>query len=84
VARLYAENYARLAKELQCATAEAAFTPRQDRRYGSLHRQFSDREWDLARFLLLEQHVRLKSYAERPLPSISSATCSPRGYTAAR
>ena len=24
---------------------------------------YFDREWDLARFLLLEQHVRLKSYA---------------------
>src|SRR5262249_61833649 len=29
---------------------------------------FFDREWDLARFLLLEQHVRLKTYAGEANP----------------
>ena len=62
VGRLYAENYAGLARELAGVQARA----------GSAHDKiaamirficgFFDREWDLARFLLLEQHVRLRRY----------------------
>jgi AcrR family transcriptional regulator len=62
VARLYAENYARLAEELRrVATREATARAK----IAAMVRficGFFDREWDLARFLLLEQHVRLKSY----------------------
>jgi AcrR family transcriptional regulator len=62
VARLYAENYARLAEELRrVATREATTRAK----IGAMVRWicgFFDREWDLARFLLLEQHVRLKTY----------------------
>jgi len=63
VARLYAENYAALAEELERVQAEAV-TARDkiDAMIGFIC-GFFDREWDLARFLLLEQHVRLKSYA---------------------
>jgi AcrR family transcriptional regulator len=62
VARLYAENYARLAEELRrVATRE----PTARAKIGAMVRWicgFFDREWDLSRFLLLEQHVRLKTY----------------------
>jgi len=63
VARLYAENYARLAQELERAQATAGST--RDKIAGMVRFicGYFDREWDLARFLLLEQHVRLKSYA---------------------
>src|SRR6266581_972948 len=68
VARLYAENYARLAAELdkvqekeQSARAKIAAMVR-------FICAYFDREWDLARFLLLEQHVRLKSYADPANP----------------
>src|SRR5436190_10429961 len=63
VARLYADNYARLAEELNRVVSKAA-SPRD--KVAAMVRficGFFDREWDLARFLLLEQHVRLKSYA---------------------
>jgi AcrR family transcriptional regulator len=63
VARLYAENYTRLAEELY-QVASAATSARD--KIAAMVRficGYFDREWDLARFLLLEQHVRLKSYA---------------------
>jgi AcrR family transcriptional regulator len=62
VARLYAGNYARLAEELKRVAAQAAAA--RDKITAMVHFicGFFDRECDLARFLLLEQHVRLKSY----------------------
>jgi len=63
VARLYAENYARLAQELDSAQAGEASTQYKIAAMVRFICGYFDREWDLARFLLLEQHVRLKSYA---------------------
>ncbi len=63
VARLYAENYARLAQELDRAQAKAATARDKIAAMVRFICRFFDREWDLARFLLLEQHVRLKTYA---------------------
>ena len=63
VARLYAENYARLAEELQRLEAREASTRDKIAAMVRFICGYFDREWDLARFLLLEQHVRLKSYA---------------------
>jgi len=63
VARLYAENYARLAEELQRLEARAASTRDKIAAMVRFICSYFDREWDLARFLLLEQHVRLKTYA---------------------
>jgi AcrR family transcriptional regulator len=62
VARLYAENYARLAQELDRVQAKEASTRDKIAAMVRLICGFFDREWDLARFLLLEQHVRLKCY----------------------
>ena len=63
VARLYGDNYARLAQELDRAQAQAVTA--RDKVAAMVHLIFGffDREWDLARFLLLEQHVRLKTYS---------------------
>ena len=63
VARLYGDNYARLAQELDRAQAQAVTA--RDKVAAMVHLicGFFDREWDLARFLLLEQHVRLKTYS---------------------
>ena len=63
VARLYAENYARLAEELDRVRAREVSA--RDKIIAMIRFicGFFDREWDLARFLLLEQHVRLKTYA---------------------
>ena len=62
VARLYAENYARLAEELDRIRAREVSA--RDKIIAMIRFicGFFDREWDLARFLLLEQHVRLRSY----------------------
>ena len=62
VARLYAENYARLAQELDRVQVNQASTHDKIAAMVRSICTFFDREWDLARFLLLEQHVRLKSY----------------------
>jgi AcrR family transcriptional regulator len=62
VARLYADNYARLAKELKGIAAQAATAHDKIAAMVRFICGFFDREWDLARFLLLEQHIRLKSY----------------------
>ena len=62
VARLYAENYARLAAELDRVQAGEPSTPGKIVAMVRFICGFFDREWDLARFLLLEQHVRLKTY----------------------
>jgi AcrR family transcriptional regulator len=63
VARLYAENYTRLAQELDRVQAGEASTRYKISAMVRFICAYFDREWDLARFLLLEQHVRLKSYA---------------------
>jgi AcrR family transcriptional regulator len=63
VARLYADNYARLAEELKVASSKAATARDKVAAMVRFICGFFDREWDLARFLLLEQHVRLKTYA---------------------
>ena len=63
VGRLYADNYARLAQELDRAQAQAVTARDKIAAMIRFICGFFDREWDLARFLLLEQHVRLKSYA---------------------
>ena len=63
VARLYTENYARLAQELDRVQAGEPSTRDKVTAMVRYICGFFDREWDLARFLLLEQHVRLKAYA---------------------
>jgi AcrR family transcriptional regulator len=63
VARLYADNYARLAQELDRAQTQAATARDKVAAMVRFICGFFDREWDLARFLLLEQHVRLKTYS---------------------
>ena len=63
VARLYAENYARLAEELDCVQAREVTTRDKITAMVRFICGFFDREWDLARFLLLEQHIRLRTYA---------------------
>jgi AcrR family transcriptional regulator len=62
VARLYADNYRRLAEEL--GRVQSAERSTHDKIAAMAHFicGFFDREWDLARFLLLEQHMRLKNY----------------------
>ena len=62
VARLYAENYATLAEELDRVQARAASARGKIAAMIRFICGLCDRDWDLARFLLLEQHVRLKSY----------------------
>ncbi len=62
VARLYEDNYAQLAKELHQVEAKEASTRDKIAAMVRFICSFFDRSWDLARFLLLEQHVRLKSY----------------------
>src|SRR5689334_18966145 len=61
VARLYGENYARLAQELDRAQAQAVTARDKIAAMVRFICGFFDREWDLARFLLLEQHLRLKT-----------------------
>jgi AcrR family transcriptional regulator len=68
VARLYAENYARLAEELRRVAAQAATARFKIVAMVRLICGFFDREWDLAQFLLREQHVLLKTYAEAANP----------------
>jgi AcrR family transcriptional regulator len=63
VARLYADNYARLAQELDRAQTQASTARDKVAAMVRFICGFFDREWDLARFLLLEQHVRLKTYS---------------------
>ena len=63
VARLYADNYARLAQELDRAQTPAVTARDKVAAMVRFICGFVDREWDLARFLLLEQHVRLKTYS---------------------
>ena len=63
IARLYADNYARLAQELDRAQTQAATARDKVAAMVRFICGFFDREWDLARFLLLEQHVRLKTYS---------------------
>jgi len=63
VARLYADNYARLAEELKRVASREPATRDKITSMVRFICGFFDREWDLARFLLLEQHVRLKTYS---------------------
>jgi AcrR family transcriptional regulator len=63
VARLYADNYARLAEELKRVASTAVTSGDKIAAMVRFICGFFDREWDLARFLLLEQHVRLKTYS---------------------
>jgi AcrR family transcriptional regulator len=62
VARLYAENYGELAEKLDRVQAAERSTHDKLAAMVRFVCGFFDREWDLARFLLLEQHMRLKSY----------------------
>lgn len=68
VARLYADNYARLAQELESAQTQAATARDKVAAMVRFICGFFDREWDLARFLLLEQHVRLKTFSRAANP----------------
>jgi AcrR family transcriptional regulator len=63
VTRLYADNYADLARALDRVAAGAASARDRIAAMVRFICDYFDREWDLARFLLLEQHVRLKTYA---------------------
>ena len=63
VSRLYAENYAELAAMLdQAQASESGARAKLDAMIRFIC-GFFDREWDIARFLLLEQHARLPEYA---------------------
>ena len=84
VARLYSENYARPAQELDRVQAAKVSTRDKIAAMVRFICGFFDREWDLARFLLLEQHVRLRTYAGPQTRSTSSIMCSPKGCAAAR
>ena len=68
VARLYADNYAELAKELRRIEEKEASAHDKIAAMVRFICCFFDQSWDLARFLLLEQHVRLKSYSETANP----------------
>lgn len=62
VARLYAENYGQLAEKLGRVQAAQHSTQNKIAAMVRFVCEFFDQEWDLARFLLLEQHLRLKNY----------------------
>jgi len=68
VARLYAENYARLGEELDRVQAKEQSARAKIAAMIRFICGYFDREWDLARFLLLEQHVRLKSFNDPANP----------------
>jgi AcrR family transcriptional regulator len=68
VARLYAENYRSLAEELRRVAAREGTARDKIAAMVRFICSYFDREWDLARFLLLEQHVRLKNYTEGTNP----------------
>jgi AcrR family transcriptional regulator len=68
VARLYAENYARLALGLDRVQRHEATTRARIAAMVRFICDFVDAEWDLAHFLLLEQHRHLKAYAHRANP----------------
>jgi len=63
VARLYSENYARPAQELDRVQAAKVSTRDKIAAMVRFICGFFEREWDLACFLLLEQHVRLRTYS---------------------
>jgi AcrR family transcriptional regulator len=63
VARLYADNYVRLAEELKRVASKAATSRDKIAAMVRFICGFFDQKWDLARFLLLEQHLRLKTYS---------------------
>ena len=68
VARLYAGNYAALAGELdRVQQAQQGARAKLGAMTSFICRYF-DREWDLARFLLLEQHTGLRGYADPANP----------------
>ncbi len=62
VERLYAENYAAMADRLSAVQASEQTAAARIAAMIRLICSTFDEEWDLARFLLLEQHVRLKHY----------------------
>jgi AcrR family transcriptional regulator len=68
VARLYSDNYRRLGEELD--RVQAAEQSAHDKIAAMVRFicRFFDQEWDLARFLLLEQHMRLKNYDDPANP----------------
>jgi AcrR family transcriptional regulator len=68
VGTLYAENYARLAVELDRVQRYETTTRARIAAMVRFICDFFDAEWDLARFLLLEQHRHLKTYAHRANP----------------
>jgi len=61
VARLYTDNYVRLAEELKRVASKAATSRDKIAAMVRFICGFFDQKWDLARFLLLEQHLRLKT-----------------------
>ena len=61
--RLYVENFGALALELDAVQAEAGTARDKIAAMVGFICGYFEREWDRARFLLLEQHVRLKGYA---------------------
>jgi|SRR5689334_813383 AcrR family transcriptional regulator len=63
VARLYTDNYVRLAEELKRVASKAATSRDKIAAMVRFICGFFDQKWDLARFLLLEQHLRLKTYS---------------------
>src|SRR5579862_4369500 len=68
VARLFADNYAELARTLDRAQRPAAGAQAKLAAMTNFICDYFDREWDLARFLLLEQHAGLRDYADPANP----------------
>src|ERR1700760_2288203 len=63
VARLYTDNYVRLAEELKRVASKAPTSRDKSAAMVRYICGFYDQKWDLAPFLLLEQHLRLKTYS---------------------
>jgi AcrR family transcriptional regulator len=68
VARLFADNYAALARALDEVQLPAAGIRAKLAAMTRFICGYFDREWDLARFLLLEQHSGLREYADPANP----------------
>jgi AcrR family transcriptional regulator len=68
VARLYAENYAALARALDDAQREEVGARAKLAAMTRFICRYFDEEWDVARFLLLEQHSGLRDYADPANP----------------
>ena len=68
IARLFADNYAELARALESTQAGEEGARAKLAAMTRFICFYFDREWDLARFLLLEQHAGLRDYEDPDNP----------------